>query len=77
MGSLGFAFVPAGALAAAFPGPRVLPLSRGTVGRFRAVSYVSLPPFLDSPPSATRSAPKALKEQPSHQVHVAESDEIP
>ena len=45
MGSLGFAFVPAGALAAAFPGPRVLPLSRGTVGRFRAVSYRRCRPF--------------------------------
>ena len=76
MGSLGFAFVPAGALAAAFPGPRVLPLGRDAVGGFRAVS-TTLPPFLQSPPSATRSAPKASKEQPSRQVHVAESDDKP
>ncbi len=76
MGSLGFAFVPAGALAAAFPGPRVLPLSRGTAGGSRTVA-ISLPPFLESPPSATRSAPKASKEHPSRQVHAGKSDDKP
>ena len=75
MGSLGFAFVPAGTLAAAFPGPRVLPLGRDAVGGFRAVS-TTLPPFLQSPPSAMTSAPKASTELPVHQVHAVESDDI-
>ena len=76
MGSLGFAFVPAGTLAAAFPGPRVLPPVRVSGGRLRPVA-ISLPPFLESPPSATRSAPKASKEHPSRQVHAVKSDDTP